>query len=58
MLLRQDDWSLPSLIKTAKLQRNAEQPSTKWTGNLQKKYPTPENKEEATSRGRRGDYTI
>ena len=25
---------------------------------LSKRYPTPEDKEEATSRGRRGDYTI
>ena len=24
----------------------------------QKRYPTPEDKEEATSRGRRGDYMI
>ena len=25
---------------------------------LSKRYPTPEDKEEATSRGKRGDYTI
>ena len=52
------DWSSASLIKTTKLQPNAEQPSTKWTGNFQKRYPTPEDKEESTSRGRRGNYMI
>ena len=30
----QKDWSSPSLIKTTKLQPNAEQPSTKRTGNF------------------------
>ena len=35
-MAEQKDWSSPSLIKTTKLQPNAEQPSTKWTGNLQK----------------------
>ena len=38
-------------------QLKAEQPPPKWTGNL-KKDPTPEDKEEATSRGRRGDFAI
>ena len=56
------DWSSPSLIKTTELQPNA---STKWTGTfnqmdwkLSKRYPTPEDKEEAPSRCRRGDYEI
>ena len=54
----QKDWSSTSLIKTKKLQSNAEKSSTKWTGNFQKDIPTPEDKEEATSRGKRGGYTI
>ena len=44
------DWSAPSLIKATKLQPTAEQPSTKYTTNYQKIYPTSECKEEATSR--------
>ena len=45
----------PSLIKAIKLQPPAEQPSTKQTANHQKKrYPTPEDKEEATSRQQEG----
>ena len=35
-MAEQKDWSSTSLIKTTKLQPNAEQPSTKWTGNFQK----------------------
>ena len=43
-------WSLPSLIKATELQPTAEQPSTKQIANYQKRYPSPEDKEEATSR--------
>ena len=46
----QKEWSSPALFKTTKLPPNAEQPSTKWIGNFQKRYPTSEDKEEATSR--------
>ena len=49
-MVEQKDWSSPYLIKTTKLQPNAEQRSTKWTGNFQKSYPTPEVEEEVTSR--------
>ena len=49
-MVEQKDWSSPSLIKTAELQPNAEQPSAKWTRNFQKVNTTPEDKEEATSR--------
>ena len=45
-MAEQNDWSSTSLIKTKKLQPNAEQPSTKWAGNFQKDI----HKEEATSR--------
>ena len=45
----QKEWSSPALFKT-KLPPNAEQPPTKWIGNFQKRYPTPRNKEETTSR--------
>ena len=48
-MVEQKDWSSPSLIKT-KLQPNAEPLSTKWSGNFQNRYQTPEDKEEATSR--------
>ena len=44
------DWSSTSLIKATKLQPTAEQPSNKQTANCQKRYPTPEDKKEATSR--------
>ena len=30
------DWSSTSLLKTTKLQQNADQSSNKWTGNFQK----------------------
>ena len=33
-MAKQKEWHSPSLIKTTKLQPNAEQPSTKWTGNF------------------------
>ena len=38
-MTQQKDWSSPSLMKTAKLQLTAEQPSAKYTGNYQKRYP-------------------
>ena len=44
--------------KQQKSQLKAEQSPPKWTRNLKKRYPTPEEKEEATSRGRRGNFTI
>jgi len=57
-MAEEKDWSSTSLIKTTKLHPNAEQPSTNWTGNFQKDIPTPGDKEEATSRGRRSNYEI
>ena len=53
-MAEQKDWSSPPLIKTTKLQTNSEQHSTKWTGDFQKRYPTPEDKEEAISRQQEG----
>ena len=50
----EQDWSSPSLIKATKLQATADQPSTKQTENYKKRYPTPEDKEEATSRQQEG----
>ena len=38
------DRSQPSLIKVTNLQPTAEQPSTKYTENYQKRYPTAEDK--------------
>ena len=48
--MEEKDGSTASLVKATKLKTIAEQPSTKWTANYQKRYPTPEDKEEATSR--------
>ena len=41
-------WISPSPIKTTNLKPTAEQPSTKYTADYQKRYPAPEDKEEAT----------
>ena len=49
--------SLTSLIKTTKLQPNAEQPSTKWTGNFQKDILLQKIKKPQQD-GRRGNYMI
>ena len=57
-MVEEKDWSSSSLIKTTKLQLTAEQPSNKLIAKCEKRYPTPEDKEEATSRGRRGDYMV
>ena len=44
--------------KKIKLQSNAEQPSTKWTGNCQKDIPLQKTKGRPHTRGRRSDYMI
>ena len=49
-MAEQNNWNSSSLIKATKLQPTAKQLSTKQTGNYQKRYPTTEDKEEATSR--------
>ena len=35
-MVEKKDWSSTLLLKTTKLEPNAEQPSTNWTGNFQK----------------------
>ena len=57
-IAEQKDWSSPSLIKTTELQPNAEQTSTKWTGNFQKDILLQKTKRRPYQDGRRGDYTI
>lgn len=57
-MVEQKDWSSTSLLKSKDSQLKAEQSSPKWTRNLKKIYPTPVEKEEATSRGRGGDFII
>ena len=50
-MAKQKDWSSPSLMKTTKLQPNAEQPSREQMENSTKRYPTPtKDKQEATQR--------
>ena len=47
---KENDLSLPSLMKKTKSQLTAEQPSTKNTRTYQKRYSISKNKEEATTR--------
>ena len=57
-MAEQKDWSSPSHIKTTELQPNAEQPSTKWTGNLQKDILRWKTQKRPHQDDRRGSYTI
>ena len=54
-MVEQKVLSSPSLTKTPKLQLTAEKPSTKQTGNYQKRYSTPKDKE-ATSKRQEGHF--
>ena len=58
MGLREEDWISTSLIKTTKFTTKCRATFNQMDWKLSKRYPTPEDKEEATSRGRRGDYMI
>ena len=55
-MAEQKNLSSPSLTKTPKLQPTTEKPSKKQTGNYQKRYPTPKDKEEATWRWQKGCF--
>ena len=57
-MAEEKDWSSTSLLKTTEFTTKCWAIFNQMDQKLSKRYPTPEDKEEATSRGMRGDYVI
>ena len=57
-MVEKKDWSSTSFLKTTKFTPKCWAIINQMDWKLSKRYPTLEDKEEATSRGRRGDYVI
>ena len=57
-MAEQKDWSSTSLLKTTKFITKGWVIFNLIDWKPSKRYPTPEDTEEDTSKGRRGDYTI
>ena len=56
--MAEEDWSSTSLLKTTKVTTKGWAIFTQMDQKPSKRHPTPEEKEEATSRGRRDDFVI